>query len=589
MVLELNGTDKVAGAIATIEKELQQPISFRSNLTFANLQTLGSDITTTIAELYKKQQALAAASQQVSFKQLYEAVSKVQRSSPSECPACKTSLEQVVINPYTRASEELKNLQQLAVIQQETEALEQKIKQLLFNLSQIINVCLKHYPQNNQLKVHEKTNNEQPDIQWWERLEHTLSDGFTSWQHVESQVQHLEDADKKIDKEVNLRSEKQQKLNSLREYARQITVLQTRRQTANVAIVAAQQLINSFEIENNQLIVDVEAEKVIIKRNQKIASSYSTFVKMLNRYNNNLPAQLVADLGEVVVHLYNAFNRNDSDSELLVNVKLPLSQNQRMEIAFKNQPNKFYDALHILSEGHIRCLGLAILLAKNLKGNAPILIFDDPVNAIDDNHKDSIRKTLFEDDYFSDKQIILTCHGEEFFKDIHNLLPAQTANQAKSFTFLPRLGESHIRVDFNCAPRNYILQAKNHIQKLEIRDSLVNSRQALEALTKGKIWRYVNRYGNGTLSILMNHSADSIQLRNLTEQLKSKISKNDFGDPDKENILVPLEQLLGLNGDSREWRYLNKGVHEESDRAEFDRHTVGVIVSNLEQLDQALK
>src|SRR5690606_32192220 len=228
----------------------------------------------------------------------------------------------------------------------------------------------------------------------------------------------------------------------------------------------------------------------------EIKSAYSAFVRKLNNYSSNLPAKLVADLGELVVALYNAFNRNDSDAELLANVTLPLAQNQRLKIAFGNQPEKFYDALHVLSEGHIRCLGLAILLAKNLKENAPVLIFDDPVNAIDDDHRESIRRTLFEDHYFSGKQIILTCHGEEFFKDIQNLLPAQTASQAKSLSFLPRLGEQHIRVDFNCAPRNYILAAREHMNKNEIRVALAKSRQALESLTKGKLWRYVSRYGD---------------------------------------------------------------------------------------------
>jgi hypothetical protein len=46
--------------------------------------------------------------------------------------------------------------------------------------------------------------------------------------------------------------------------------------------------------------------------------------------------------------------------------------------------------------------------------------------------------------------------------------------------------------------------------------------------------------------------------------------------------------LLGINGDSREWRYLNKGTHEEADRAEFDRQSVQQIVAALEQLDAAV-
>lgn len=44
----------------------------------------------------------------------------------------------------------------------------------------------------------------------------------------------------------------------------------------------------------------------------------------------------------------------------------------------------------------------------------------------------------------------------------------------------------------------------------------------------------------------------------------------------------------GINGECREWRYLNKGTHEENDRAEFDRGTVIQIIAALVNIDQAL-
>lgn len=50
-----------------------------------------------------------------------------------------------------------------------------------------------------------------------------------------------------------------------------------------------------------------------------------------------------------------------------------------------------------------------------------------------------------------------------------------------------------------------------------------------------------------------------------------------------------VDQLLNRSGDCREWRYLNKGTHEEDDRVEFDRQTVELIIMSLEQLDAALQ
>lgn len=97
----------------------------------------------------------------------------------------------------------------------------------------------------------------------------------------------------------------------------------------------------------------------------------------------------------------------------------------------------------------------------------------------------------------------------------------------------------------------------------------------------------VNRYGDGNLSIKLRSAKAPFELRQLTEQLRSKINKGDFAAPDKSTVLDPIERLLGVNGDSREWRYLNKGTHEEEDRSEFERQTVIEIVSAIENIDQA--
>ncbi len=585
MVMEVRGNEENAGQIEAMESELQQPLSARSQLTFANLQALQQSIRNDLTNASTKQQALKEAGQQVSFKQLYEAVSQVQASSPTHCPACKTSLQQVAVNPYTHASDELKKLQHLAQLQQELQQLNDGIGHSLSSLAQVVSTCTAHYSSNNVLSAYYVST---ASVGWWNSLHQILSDNFTPWQHLETQVRQLEEADQAIAQAAQHRTIKQQQLARLREFDTKITRLQTRRATSSTAITSAKQAIANFETENAQLIVEAAAETLVVAKNKAIAHAYASFVTKLNGYKDKLPSQLVADLGDKVVELYNAFNRNDLPSEKLASVRLPLSQNERLRISFQTEPTRWFDALHVLSEGHIRCIGLAILMAKNIKENCPILIFDDPVNAIDDDHRESIRRTLFEDPFFSGKQIILTCHGEEFFKDIQNLLPAGRASQSKSFTLLPRVDDSHIRVDFNCAPRNYIISARSHFDNGEIRDALGKARQALEVLTKNKLWPYVSKHGDGNLSIKLRTVTAPIELRNLTEQLKSKIAKPDFGGTNKDKILSQIDSLLGINGDSREWRYLNKGVHEEADRAEFDRSSVQEIVNTLEQLDAAL-
>lgn len=588
MLLELKGNDQCIGRISSLETELQQPVATKSNLTLARFKLVCESIKTNLINVADKRQELANASQQVSFKQLYDAVVQIQPVSPNNCPACKTPIEHVTINPYSNAGSELQKLQHLTVLQQEIAQLEQKTHQGFQEISLTVSACFRQFSQNNALENFVIHDVGQITLLWWNSLNQALADGFTPIQHIETQVQQLEGFDKNIALAEIARKATQEKLKKLKDYAQKSSMLQARKSAAEQAIAKANLIIKEFSTANAALIKQAELEKTVVVRNQSIASAYQEFHSRLNAYRVSLPSQLVADLGDIVVNLYNAFNRNDSPSELLSSVKLPLAQNQKLKISFQNQPEKEFDALHVLSEGHVRCVGLSILLAKNLKENCPFLIFDDPVNAIDDDHRESIRRTLFEDEYFSDKQIILTCHGEEFFKDIQNLLPAPRASKAQTLAFLPRLDEAHIRVDFNCAPRNYVIAAIQHLELNEVREALSKSRQALESLTKGKVWRYVNRHGDGNLSLKLRSANQPIELRNLTDQLRSKVSKGDFGDVNKNIVFEPLDNLLGINGNSREWSYLNKGTHEESDRAEFDRQTVQQIVSHIEALDEAL-
>lgn len=587
MMFELNGSEEKQGQIALLEAESQKPVPQKSNLTAANLALIKQALVSSLNDHKQKSEELANASQQVSFQQLFEAVTQVQQISLDKCPACLTPLTEVTVNPFTHAGEELVKLQHLAELQAKIKELEQTVVQKLQELHQILSTCLNFYS-NNKLASFRLADMSQLSVTWWNSLHINLDDGTTAIQHIEIQVTCLEKQDADSVQIEQSKNAQQVELKRLKGFLNDAQKLSASKSAAIKAIEDAQKLINDFDEENKTLIDEVEQEKPLVAQNIEIRGAYQQFVGLLNAYRKKLPAQLVENLGDVVVELYNAFNRNDAPTELMASIQLPLAQNQKLKISYQNEPKKYFDALHVLSEGHIRCVGLAILLAKNIKEGCPLLIFDDPVNAIDEDHRESIRRTLFEDDYFNGKQVILTCHGEEFFKDIQNMLSAEQAKSSQRLAFLPRIDEPHIQVDFNCAPRNYIESALEHIRKNEIRFALGKSRQALESLTKGKVWRYVSKHGDGNLSIKLRTANAPIELRQLTEQLKTKINKGDFTDPDKHNVLSPIEQLLGVNGDSREWRYLNKGTHEEVDRAEFDRNSVHTIVAAIESLDQSL-
>ena len=590
MVAELHGTADKTGLIKQLESELQKQLPQKSNLTIANLEHLKQSIETNLRERNAKQEELSRASQQVSYKKLFEAVTQLKEISPEKCPACQTPLLQVKVNPFDHADAELEKLEYLSSLQDALETQEHNIATFLNRLSGMINACCSRIPENNPLSAVQIANENVVTIDWWKSLLQKSEDGYTLVQHLENQVKQLDYKDKEIDKAVADRAEKQTELERLREFSEEIVKLKTRRLTANKTKINAEKAINAFATENALLITDVEIEKTVVAQNQAIANAYATFVKNLNTYKNALPSQLVADLGETVVQLYNAFNRNDGEHEQLVNIHLPVSQNQRLEISFKKDPDKYFDALHILSEGHIRCAGLAILTAKNIKENSPLLIFDDPVNAIDDEHRQSIRETLFADNYFSGKQLIIAIHGEEFFNRTHQIIGKEAASKAQSYLFSPK-DDYHIRVNSLNRPKNYVLAARELYNACEYRDSLMSARRALEFLLN-KTWYHYGEYcdkSDSLISVSRRSPDQPWDLRCLAENLKSKLKKSNANIPNKDQIVRSITDVLGTDAKQPPWLYLNKGTHDETDLPEFDQKTVNQIVSTLEQLDIALK
>lgn len=585
------GTAENPGEIQQLEEELLQPVPELSHLKRSELIQARLLVEKATADLDEKVNELTRSSEDLSYKQLYQSVIELNDVNKEYCPACKTPLEQTTENPFVQAASGLAKLEHLSTLEQQHDDL----KAAQFEAIQSIHGILRKACQNIGDKEHPNPLNEFQignerllDNVWWQKLVTLDEKKESAWLELEQQVLRLEKKDEAILKEREKRNQKVERLAELRKLNEEVIQLQTSRKTHEESIKNAETEIANFNEINEDLIREVEQEKEVIKQNQEISAAYTDFVERLNKYKDSLPSMLVADLGEHVVELYNSFNRDDPPHQLLADLKLPIAPGDQIQISFVDNPEEYFDALHILSEGHIRCIGLAVLLAKNLRENSPLLIFDDPVNAIDDEHRDGIRRTLFEDNYFENKQIILTCHGEEFFKDIQNLLGADRVRASKRLTFLPQLDEKHIRIDFHSSPRNYVLAAQEHLERFEIRAALEKSRQALEALTKGKIWKYVNRHGDGNLSIKLRGPIAPIELRNLTEQLKRQLSRPELNHENKEEVLREVTKLLGENGNSREWRYLNKGTHEEDNRAEFDRNAVRTIVESLTALDSIL-
>jgi DNA sulfur modification protein DndD len=587
------GSEETPGEIQTLEIILLHKQPLLVNLTENSLEASKAEVESAHKKLTAKLDELARASEGLSFKQLYSALLDLQEVSEDKCPACKTLLVQVVKNPYELAKDELEKLAHLALLEQERDQLGADFNKVIKSIYRVLKTCVEQIGiefEVNSLSLCLLEDEAELDWGWWQALEPGSEDTASYWYLLKNQVRKLEQRDATVNKANEEREPQQTRLSELRKFKEEVVKKQATRKMLDEGIEKAKTAIDTFDEINKVLIESVKAEKSIIQTNDKIAMNYSIFVDMLVCYKEGLPGKLVADLGDLVVTLYNAFNRNDSPKDLLAAIKLPIAAGQRIEIAYQEDQNKFFDALHILSEGHIRCIGLAILLAKNLKTNSPLLIFDDPVNAIDDEHRSAIRETLFKDDYFKEKQIILACHGNEFFKDTHQLIGRKAAQESESYKFLPQIGENHVQVSSFKRPTNYVLAGVELFNDAEYRDALMSSRRALEYLSE-KAWTHYGKHCDKTDSLIsVSRRAPSApwDLRQLVDNLRVKFKKTNAEIPNKDEIISVFEALLGPNAQVPPWLYLNKGTHEENDREEFDHAVVGTIVTSLEKLDIAL-
>jgi hypothetical protein len=118
------------------------------------------------------------------------------------------------------------------------------------------------------------------------------------------------------------------------------------------------------------------------------------------------------------------------------------------------------------------------------------------------------------------------------------------------------------------------------------RNALSESRRALEGLSQ-RLWKWVSKKTPTELKLTLRAHDQRPELRDLCNQLKKILTSATFTHERKDRLLAALNQLLGIDGSSPEWFYLNSGTHE-SDRFEFDRATVNRIVVSITEIDAAL-
>ncbi len=563
------------------------------NVTREELQTLYKKADAAQVELDTITSNLEKQATQISFKNLYTAVIALQPTESNNCPACDTPLNgsnHVLHNPYEKAAKGLEQLKFLAELQVKQSHTAEEVAEILITLKRrletLYDFIASHGEQNTFLGRFLATLPKAITAVWWTSIyEANPDERIPTLENLLEVAQRIENQDNISRQSLEERQKNIDERDKLNEFQLLIQLQDNKRQQLIERVATARQQLGEFEKGNERLIGEVAQEAIDIQRDTLIKKAYDLFLLLLKQYRNQLPEKLMAGLNNRAMMLYNEFNRKDLDADKLAALYFPLTGEQKIEISFRNKPHARVDALNVLSEGHIRCLGLAILLAKSMSQAGPLIVFDDAINAIDHDHRRGIRETIFESEHFANTQIIVTCHSHEFIKDIHQSLPKSVRDDSKVFLFKNHNGNYHPRIKRDVKSRNYVEMARAAREELNDRGALDASRKALEMLTE-RVWCWLGSHDHGIIHVQLAGAGAEPALRHLCEALQKKIkSLTTFNHAHKPHIIAAFDEVLGIPEKNLVWTYLNKGTHEEADRDDFDSDEVEGVVITLEKLE----
>ena len=360
----------------------------------------------------------------VNYRAVFEALEAMEQQSEQTCPACLTPFDQVTVNPFERARDQIKALGALEALKQSK----------LSNDAQVVLWASRIATGISSVKGN--TYADIPCPLAMDALEavleefHTATDRSTVAASVlnafialcadsTAQIEAYLRACERKRREVDQAEVQAARLNELIEHLKKVdeslkrqfdikTRAETEFKTANIrmlALMGQRTVLLNDSVDNshfNQLLKDLEVE-------------YRTLYGDLLDYKLELEKARITGIEAKAAEYYRAINNHDDDHEQIETLAFEkLTESYRIKIT--NVDGSLLDAFAVLSDGHLRALGLSILLAMAEKNNFPLIVFDDVVNAIDTDHRSNIIDLFFNDTYLRRIQMVVTTHDRLFWE-----------------------------------------------------------------------------------------------------------------------------------------------------------------------------
>ena len=504
---------------------------------------------------------LIAAKTDLSFSNLYTAIEELQEVVTDACPACDTPLATVTRNPFAKASEELVKLK--GIKEQETEFSSQKniVEEKLKSLELLHNNLVANTTSSTVLKsfIANGTvfNSKSPvyslatrnvideNVSGIKQQVPTIGNYFT-------EVDSLHQKQTQKQTRVTANSEKVSVLNGRKNSVEAIKNTwqssQTKLDAVNVSLGAYTTQLGIFTTEK---IAEDEYNAFI----DSLSGIYSSFYTQLQTFKDTEFQTRFGKLETEIAGFYTQINKHDADHEIVELFKIDNSDAD-YKIEFKVKGSAVVEDASIkFSEGHLRSLGLSILLA-NAKINAlPFIIFDDVVNAIDSDHRANIIEMMVKDSYLKDVQQIVSTHDRLYWERF------SLENQKGKFSsfVLKCTKQGVVHYHYNLSFKEKIQNALNHF---DIRQALLYSRIWFETIAKQYCMEN-NTVLSGTLKQSEFHVTIEPSLGSIYRELNLALADN--------------EHLKVLHQDEINYKGINQEHHS------FDEYNFNFIHSRTSQ------
>ncbi|WP_210132515.1 AAA family ATPase [Stenotrophomonas rhizophila] len=361
---------------------------------------------------------------EVNYRAVFEALQSIELQSGAACPACLTPLATATVDPFERAREQLLALGELEILKQSRLRNDARIALWASHIATAITA----------IQAGEQVGGACPVS--LDELGTTLSEFHTATdrsevapsvlqsflklcgenvEQIETYFLSCERACREVGQAGARAARLEVRLLELKAIDDSLKPLFDNKTRAESEFKAGSRQMAILAKKKMELLKDTADNSHFNQLLKDLETEYRVLYRDLLDYKLELEKARITGIELKAAAYYRAINKHDDEHEQIESINFE-RQTDSYRIKITRVDGSLVDAFCLLSEGHLRTLGLSILLAMAEKKNFPIIVFDDVVNAIDTDHRSNIIELFFSDDYLRKIQMVVTTHDRLFWE-----------------------------------------------------------------------------------------------------------------------------------------------------------------------------